>query len=199
MNDIVNVISLASYWDTLGWVKYKRGDIDSAEKYIQAAWKLSQNGEVADHLGQIAMKRGKRDEAIRWFAQAMSANRPKIDTRERLSKLVTDQKKAEALIAELKPQIEKLRTYAVGRLASKESKADFFVVFNPTNKVEAVKFITGDESLKNNAPRIQALDFGPVFPDTTPTKVVRRGTLDCGATGDCTFRLMEPEDVTSVN
>ena len=179
MNDMGNVVALASYWDTLGWVKFKRGDIDSAEKYISAAWKLSQNGEVADHLGQIALKRGKRDEAIRWYAQALSGNRPKIDTRTRLSQLVSDQKKADALIAELKPQIEKLRTYEVGNVAPKAGKADFFVVFTPDKKVDAVKYISGDESLKTAAARLQEVNYGPIFPDNTPTKVVRRGTLEC--------------------
>ena len=199
MNDMANVQALASYWDTLGWVKFKRGDMDGAEKYIQAAWKLSQNGEVADHLGQIALKRGKRDEAIRWYAQAMSGNRPKIDTRDRLNKLVADQKKANALIEELRPQIEKMRTFSIGKVGTKPGKADFFVVFTPTNKVEGVKYISGDDALKTATGQIAAIDYGQIFPDTTPTKLVRRGTLECQASGDCTFRLVEPEDVTSVD
>jgi tetratricopeptide (TPR) repeat protein len=199
MNDMGNVVALASYWDTLGWVKFKRGDIDGAEKYISAAWKLSQNGEVADHLGQIALKRGQREQAIHWYAQALSGNRPKIDTRTRLSQLVSDQKKADALIAELKPQIEKLRTYDVGSVAPKPGKADFFVVFAPDKKVDAVTYISGDESLKTAAAKLQEVNYGPIFPDNTPTKVVRRGTLECKGDGACSFQLMEPEDVTSVD
>ena len=199
MNDMVNVVALASYWDTLGWVKFKRGDVDGAEKYIAAAWKLSQNGEVADHLGQIALKRGKREEAVRWYAQAMSGNRPKIDTRDRLNKLIADQAKADKLIAELKPQIEKMRTYDLGKAAAKAGKADFFVVFSPSSRVESVKYVSGDETLKPLATKIQAIDYGAVFPDTTPTKLVRRGTLNCEASGNCSFQLIEPEEVTSVN
>jgi tetratricopeptide (TPR) repeat protein len=199
MNDMANVQALASYWDTLGWVKFKRGDVEGAEKYIQAAWRLSQNGEVADHLGQIALKRGKRDEAVRWYAQAMSGNRPKIDTRDRLNKLIADQKKADALIEELRPQIEKMRTFPVAKVGTKPGKADFFVVFTPTNKVVAVNYISGDDALKPATAKIASIDYGQIFPDTTPTKLVRRGTLDCAASGECTFRLMEPEDVTSVN
>src|SRR5262249_848644 len=133
MQDMGNVQAIASYWDTLGWIKFKRGDLDGAEKYIGAAWKLSQNGEVADHLGQVALKRGNRDAAIKWYAQAMSGNRPKLDTRDRLNKLVTDNAKVEKLIAELKPQIEAQRTYSLGKLATKAGKADFLVVFTPTN------------------------------------------------------------------
>jgi tetratricopeptide (TPR) repeat protein/transglutaminase-like putative cysteine protease len=199
MADMGNVLALASYWDTLGWVKFKRGDVDTAEKYILSAWKLSQNGEVADHLGQIAMKRGKKDDAIRWYAQAMSGNRPKIDTRERLNKLVADQAKAEKLIAELKPEIEKQRTYPLSNVTGKPGKADFLVVFTPTNKVEAVKFISGDDALKTATVPIAGIRYGELFPDTTPTKLVRRGTLNCAQSGNCTFELIEPEEVTSVN
>jgi tetratricopeptide (TPR) repeat protein len=199
MQDMGNVQAIASYWDTLGWIKFKRGDLDGAEKYIAAAWKLSQNGEVADHLGQIALKRGNRDAAIKWYAQAMSGNRPKIDTRDRLNKLVADNAKAEKLIAELKPQIEAVRTYPLGKLSAKPAKADFLVVFTPTNKVEAVKFVSGDESLKSASTQIQAINYGPLFPDNTPTKLVRRGTLTCQQSGECSFQLIEPEDVTSVD
>ena len=46
--------------------------------------------------------------------------------------------------------------------------------------------------------QIKALDYGAVFPDKVPTKVVRRGTLDCGA-ADCVFVLQVPETITSVN
>lgn len=199
MQDMGNVQALASYWDTLGWIKFKRGDLDSAERYISAAWKLSQNGEVADHLGQIAFKRGRREDAVRWYAQSLSGNRPKLDTRDRLEQLIADKKKTEKLIADLKPEIDRMRTYPVEQASAKAAKADFLVVFTAGNRVEAVRYINGDESLKSAAEKIQSLNYGPVFPDNTPTKVLRRGTLACEANAKCSFQLMEPEEVTSVN
>src|SRR5262249_40804859 len=41
MRDIFSVTALGSFWDTLGWVAFKRGDIDKAEKYILASWRLT--------------------------------------------------------------------------------------------------------------------------------------------------------------
>jgi hypothetical protein len=39
-----------------------------------------------------------------------------------------------------------------------------------------------------------------MFPDPSPIRLIRRGTLACSAsTGDCTFTLIRPEDVRSVN
>ena len=83
------------------------------------------------------------------------------------------------------------------------ARADFFVLLsagakNP--KIEAVKFISGSQDLRPFAERLRTLDFGPMFPDASPTKLVRRGTLACSATtGSCTFTLLLPEDVRTPN
>src|SRR3954466_7317540 len=56
--------SIAAYWDTLGWVYYAKEDFSRAERYVDAAWRITQNAEVGDHLAQIFEKQGRRDEAI---------------------------------------------------------------------------------------------------------------------------------------
>jgi hypothetical protein len=39
-----------------------------------------------------------------------------------------------------------------------------------------------------------------MFPDASPAKIVRRGTLACNATsGTCNFTLTLPEDVRTLN
>src|SRR5262245_47498852 len=40
------VSALGSYWDTLGWVFFAKGDLAQAEKYVTASWRLSQHAEV---------------------------------------------------------------------------------------------------------------------------------------------------------
>jgi hypothetical protein len=50
------------------------------------------------------------------------------------------------------------------------------------------------------ATKLRSLDYGQEFPDASPVKIVRRGTLACSAaSGDCTFTLIRPEDVRSMN
>ena len=44
---------LGAEWDTLGWALFLSGNSDKAEKYLIAAWKLGQQGVIADHLGQL--------------------------------------------------------------------------------------------------------------------------------------------------
>jgi tetratricopeptide (TPR) repeat protein len=52
---------LSMFWDTLGWVHFRLGHLDQAESYLNAAWLLSQQGMVADHLGQVYEKQAKRE------------------------------------------------------------------------------------------------------------------------------------------
>src|ERR1700741_1038963 len=70
------VSSLIAYWDTLGWVHFAEGDLDTAEKYVGAAWALGHHGEVGDHLGQIYEKEGKKDRALRTYELAAAGLRP---------------------------------------------------------------------------------------------------------------------------
>ena len=56
---------LAAYWDTLGWVDDRMSKLDEAEVYLQAAWKLTQDGVVASHLCQVYERLHKTASAIR--------------------------------------------------------------------------------------------------------------------------------------
>lgn len=51
--DLQLPLSISAYWDTLGWIYFKLGDLAHAESYLNSAWQLSQDGTVGDHLGQV--------------------------------------------------------------------------------------------------------------------------------------------------
>jgi hypothetical protein len=136
---------------------------------------------------------------VKLYAEALSGNRPVDETKSRLAALVGDQKKSSELVELHKAELSKERTYSVGKLLNKSVSADFLMVLSP-GKVEGVKFISGSDELKTFASKLDALNFGNIFPDDTPTKIIRRGSLSCSATGgDCVFVLMQPETITSVN
>ena len=40
-------------------------------------------------------------------------------------------------------------------------------------------FLSGNAKLSPFASRLRSLNYGPVFPDTTPVEIVRRATLSC--------------------
>jgi tetratricopeptide (TPR) repeat protein len=201
--DLPLVPSLIAYWDTLGWVQFGEGHLDKAEKYVAAAWSLGHHGEVGDHLGQIYEKRGEKDRALRTYALSMNGLRPIPETHGRLSSLAGGDTKADAAVTRYKEELEHLRTIDLGK-SSQNGNADFFILLSSGSgdkaKVDAVKWVSGDEKLKTYADTLRTADFRLMFPDDTPVKVLRRGTLNCSvASGGCKFVMTLPDDVRTVD
>src|SRR5271156_4962230 len=84
-SDLGLTSSLASYWDTLGWVAFAEGHREVAKTYVSAAWELGQAGDEGDHMGQICEKSGDKGEASHWYAVVLSGRRPEAETRGRLA------------------------------------------------------------------------------------------------------------------
>ncbi len=197
------VASIGAYWDTLGWVYFQKGDEAKALEFIQSAWLLNQHGEVGDHLAQIYERRHEKERAIQMYALAIAAPHSVPDTRARLVILLGGNAGIDALVKKAQPELTTMRKVPAGKLLKEDAEADFFILLSPGEKnakADGVKFISGSEKLRPFAPKLRALNFGPMFPDASPIKLVRRGTLACSAsTGDCTFTLIRPEDVRTVN
>jgi tetratricopeptide (TPR) repeat protein/transglutaminase-like putative cysteine protease len=194
--DLAVVDMLTSTWDTLGWILYQRGQVDKAMPFLQAAWTVSQHGEVGDHLAQIYEKRGQKEKAIQTYAQALAAIRPQPETRARLAALVGDGK-VDALVQAARAELVALRTRPLGRIAG-AGRAEFLILVTP-GKSHDVKFISGDEKLRSAVSVLRAADYGFVFPDSSGSRILRRGTLSCTAAGECTLLLEIPENVTAMN
>src|SRR5580704_13387297 len=202
--DLPLVPSLIAYWDTLGWVYFGEGNLDKAEKYIAAAWDLGQHGEVGDHLGQIYEKEGKKERALRTYSLSLDGLRPIPETRDRLAAIAGGSAKADTAAAKYKDELQQLRTIDLGKVAKATATAEFFVLLSrgkgAAATVEAVKFASGDEKLKVFTDALRTAEYRLSFPDDTPVKVLRRGVLSCStATGTCTFVLMLPDDVRTVD
>jgi tetratricopeptide (TPR) repeat protein len=206
LDDLNEVTSIGAYWDTLGWVYFQQGNLDAAERYIRAAWLLNEHGEVGDHLAHVLEKRGPKEQAIRTYAMAIAAAHSVPETRGRLVALVgTDAKESqiELLVVHARDELSALRTFPAGKLVNEKAEADFLVLLSPGEKdakVDAVQFVSGSEKLKPFASALRSLHFAGMFPDASPARLVRRGTLSCvAATGQCAFVLVLPEDVRTVN
>ncbi len=201
--DLPLVPSLIAYWDTLGWVEFGEGNLDKAEKYVSAAWLLGHHGEVGDHLGQIYEKRGQKDRALQIYALSMNGLRPAPETMDRLASLTGSNAKASAEVARYKEDLEHLSTIDLGK-ATQTGNADFFILVSggagAAARVDAVKFVSGDEKLKAFTDALRSANYHLTFPDDTPVKILRRGTVSCSMTnGKCQFILTLPEDVRTVD
>jgi tetratricopeptide (TPR) repeat protein len=197
------ISSLIAYWDTLGWVYFSEGNFDKAEKYVDAAWSLGQHGEVGDHLGQIYEKEGKRDRALTTYELSLTGLRPPPETQEHIDTLLKNDAKLQQSNNGGKSTLQSQRTIDLGK-AKETGSADFFVLLSgnagSSAKVDAVKFVSGDEKLKVFTDALRTAPYQVTFPDGTPIKILRRGVLSCSTTtGNCNFVLMLPDDVRTVD
>lgn len=61
--------------DSLGWVNYKMMHYDTALEYLQKAYRLLNDHEIAAHLGEVLWQAGHQDQAKRIWQQALK-NQP---------------------------------------------------------------------------------------------------------------------------
>jgi tetratricopeptide (TPR) repeat protein/transglutaminase-like putative cysteine protease len=197
--DLQHTRNLGAYWDTLGWVHFRLGNLGQAEKYLRAAWVLTQNGIGGDHLGQLYQQQNKRQAAIATYKLALAANGKMKDTRQRLTRLLGGSANVDREIMYAAADLSQRRSHHLPRIARGNASAEFFLLFSPGPKVEEVKFISGSEELKSAEAALRSAKFDVPFPDDTPSHLVRRGMLVCSPLTGCTFVLFTPDMVRSVD
>jgi TonB family protein len=176
------VVSLASYWDTLGWVHFQRSNLDEADKFITAAWSVNPTGRIADHMGQLYASRGQKENAIAFYARALAARDALPETRRRLEALAgTGDWKDDRTVG----------VYPAGKLIAEKATADFYVAQAPKPAIVEARFIRGEDRLRPFAKTLEGIVPAGVFPDATPAKLIRRVTLTCpGEGGECSLELL---------
>lgn len=60
--------------DSLGWVRFRRGDGPAALTHLERAYAKRQDAEIAAHLGEVLWSLSRRDDARRIFDQALVAH-----------------------------------------------------------------------------------------------------------------------------
>lgn len=203
--DLSNVKLLAAQWDTLGWIYFKQGNLATAEKYVDAAWRLSQHADVADHLGQIYEKEGKRSQAIHMWRLALAAQSNDEHAKELLRKVGASIADAIPQRTSLKQQplsageeLGQLRTVKVPRLSKETPIAEYFVVVSRQG-VQEVEIVAEANVPKGVKEALGTASFDFVFPDDGTEKIVRRGILSCSAYThpNCQFTML-PLSTTAV-
>jgi tetratricopeptide (TPR) repeat protein/transglutaminase-like putative cysteine protease len=184
--------NLAAEWDTLGWVNFRLGNLTAAEKYAVAAWKLSQLPSIGDHLGQIYEKQGKKIQALHAFGLALAVlpadGDPKL--REKLLSRMTAGGSQSSSWGRNKKEVEEMHSFSLQRIGEKDESAFFAVVSSNDSEVAEVKFLNGPEELREAESAIAAIKFSTTFPDATPIRIFRGGTLSCNQFWkECRFML----------
>jgi tetratricopeptide (TPR) repeat protein len=74
--------------DSLGWVFYKKNDLENAEITLQKAYAIRQDEEIGLHLIEVLIRRNKTDEA-KTLSESLQTRFPKSDKLQHLLKTLT--------------------------------------------------------------------------------------------------------------
>jgi tetratricopeptide (TPR) repeat protein len=60
--------------DSVGWAQYRSGNLARAQEYLERAYKIHPDPEIAAHLGEVMWARGQRDEAGKLWQSSLQSN-----------------------------------------------------------------------------------------------------------------------------
>jgi tetratricopeptide (TPR) repeat protein len=209
-------------WDTVGWVYFQMGDTAQAERFIRPAWVLGQASVVGGHLGQIYEKLGKRQAAARVYELAIASSSTPSRTTNIGLNIIPDSYKTDHsdLVSRYQKltgnkfsteirrlpngewtrtpaeQLSQMREAKFGKGLNLAGSARFSVVFVP-GKVESVRYVGGDESLKSLTSQLSAVHYQMEFPAGSKAKIVRRLLVSCYQSSGCTATMVPPSQAAS--
>jgi len=214
--DLERTIDLATYWDTMGWVNERMSNLKVAELYLQSSWKMTLDGVVAGHLCHLYRREHRMGVAIQMCQNAISripmskqlSNISEYQTelaaaQENLAFLTHGTKNTRATMDSSDVAMRE-RTYKLPRFLPGTESAEFFVLLssdakNGAFKVESTKFISGSEKMRLQGKQLESIDFHVLAPANTSTRFVWRGILGCYQYTGCSFVVLDPAGVHSVN
>jgi tetratricopeptide (TPR) repeat protein len=198
-------LSLAYSWATLGFVHQRLGHPEDAEKFLLAAWKLSQSGVAAAHLCELYVDQHKTQSALHMCRLARSRlplekdpfgyHVPELIVQNdaRLEKLSPGSSKT--YDSRIVDDILAMRDFKLPAVVQGVASAEFLVLlqYDPqlgAFKVTGTKFDSGSPKLKSAGKSLTKLNFNFASPDHNEVTLVRRGTFLCGV--GCEFILPDP-------
>jgi tetratricopeptide (TPR) repeat protein len=182
--DLQLPLTIAVYWDTLGWIYFKTGDLARAESYLNSAWQLGQDGVMADHLGQLYEKEQKLPSALHLYNLALEANPRLADTAAHMRNLAHVRLPKNRVSAA--EELTLMRTIKVPMIIKETATADFDVIV-ASGKIGKANFSRGGEMLRHvGESTVEKALFEEPFPPDSTARLIRSGKLSCSDNG-CNF------------
>jgi len=95
-------------------------------------------------------------------------------------------------------ELSELRTVKLKHLVPGSATAEFFLLFSPGPKLEAVAFISGSERPKSARDALLEVKFQVAHPEGSSARLVRRAIVMCSNVSGCNAVLYTPDSVHSV-
>jgi tetratricopeptide (TPR) repeat protein len=184
--------AVPALWATMGWAYFRQNHLEDAERYLNAAWTMSQSAAIALRLGQVYEMENKKAIAIRTYTEAEAAEGNREGNRERLEKLVPRGSDIHAAGFSAGSSLTQRRTVLLDKKPSKAGSANLLLVFAGTPYPEKIIFTEGTPSIVDRfESAMKAQKFPILFPDSNPQHVVRAALIYCGMAG-CSLVLVPP-------
>lgn len=209
------IFALSAYWDTLGWVYERMSDLPRAEQYLRASWKLSQDGVVAGHLCHLYRRTHQTASGIQMCRMAifriplsgqltLGDYKTELDAAKENLDYLTKGSAQSSASSDASGLVVRERMYKMPRFLPGTESAEFFVLMasdgkGPDFKVEDVKFISGSDKMKSQGKQLKTVNFNFKAPDNAASRFVIRGILGCYQYTGCSFVVLDPSSVNSVN
>jgi len=215
IEDLQRISKLAAYWDTLGWVNERMSNMEAAERYLRASWKLTQYGVVAGHLCHLYKRTHQTASAIQMCRMAVS--RMSLSTKLSPQDYGTEMAAAQENLNHLTGSAAKSkgsfdtsglsiaeRTFKLARFLRGTESAEFFVLLASDGKskkftLQDAKFINGSDKMKLQGTQLKSIEFNVPAPSNVPVRFVWRGILGCYEYTGCSFVVLDPASVHSLN
>ncbi|HTH54138.1 MAG TPA: hypothetical protein VL495_09315 [Edaphobacter sp.] len=186
---------LVAAWGTLGWILYQQGKFEEAENYLQASWKNNQNAEVALHLGQLAEKRGQKQEALHRYSLGFATTRKALPAAAPMKQpdLISTvlRKRIEALKkqgfttnnADLPGELTKLRAFHVGSTERPNAMLECSFVIDK-GKITLLRSTNSGPVPEKDDAMIKRASFQDWIPRDSDAHLLLKGFLNCHS-GTC--------------
>jgi len=209
--------SLAAYWDTLGWIEFEKGNIESAEKYLRAACDLTDAGTIQMHMGRVYEAQGRKDDAIyaysrtllpttdRYFrfdpASGKTIERPprplvpdEREARKHLAGLLGGEDKIADLLKEASYNRNWRRTVTTPHTEGTDFWVHLLVIVGPGPQLEGIRKLQGTADEKALLARFQGAVPPQTFPDSQLQNLPRVAAIHClKEPAQCEFAFLPNE------
>lgn len=191
----VRTSAFLSALDTLGWIEFLRGDAEHGLQHLLKVWQYDQEPVVAAHLAEAYRIRGDDRNAIRYSALAIIAAQdlefPSIDdedavsaSQDRLHALA--ESKYDDVLANARKELDSQRNVTIPNTSKHKGDAEFVVLVG-NHKAPRIRFVRGEESLKD----LESAIVAGIPSSQDEYEIVRWSELHCEAsTTQCHLTML---------
>jgi len=200
--------SLASFWDTFAWVRFKQGDFEEARRYLEASWSLVPSPVIGTHLGQTYEKLNRATDATRIYAMVLATVdfyhtmnfQPEdvAEANEGLKRLINPSDSIPSLVKQGRVDLEAMGSATLPNPAHDSGSADFTLKIAPEGTSEARR-ISGSAQFDEFLDALRAMKPPTVIPQRMRVEIPRRGTVSCKAEeSECRWKLFAAKEAAEL-